>query len=239
MGKTYGAAVRPLVAMRFKRYHPIGSSVLLQIGHTLFLLSAGHVFQEGPLFAAVRTSLVRPMGEICLSHPSAEDPRADIAIVRLNGEASKGFPNIPRLTLADIEDRQSTNYIVVGYPASRTQLLPAERRARYNGLLLTAVPARDVGLHAALKTDDRFHLLLHHDPDDASDINGHRAPRLKGTSGGAVFGVTHIFDETGEDARLAAIAIEWHAAERVIVATRIAVFIAAIRKHWPDVFHTD
>jgi hypothetical protein len=241
-----GPSVRPLVTRINNRYELIGSSVLVEFGSQLFLFTAAHVLDQTSLLLGLPTGFAQLKGEAIKSTPPngrrREDDRADIGIVRLGEEFRELLRDVRVLSASelDVDDQAvdapaTKHYLVLGFPSSKAKFSVVDRKARFEGFVLTskAVPSSDYSL---VGLTDHAHIVLDFEQCDARASDGQTiAPKVNGVSGGGMWNLGDSFDPEGFGARLAGIAIEWHRRKvRVIVGTRVSLYCEVLRQHRPD-----
>ena len=241
------------------RVTPAGSGVLLQIDDRRYLLTASHVFENvvpsQPIFAIAGGKFVslasglrwrtRPKSQ------AARDP-ADLAVVQLpakyeewTGAGFIGLSDTDPLG-ADVELARTTAFLALGYPQSKQ---PKSVRS---------------GPYAAFA----YHFLTHREPIEAGNSMGavpdqhiavgydrggfvgapgvSKMAKPLGMSGGGLWRVPFATRAAHPQAKLVGILIEYHAGQKVILASRIAEALhflsaldtanaRAIARHFPGI----
>ena len=237
-------AVRPIYGVT-ERGDPdhIGTALLLDLPEGHFLLTAAHVIDWNAKttlylgaddfaqleFEALVT--VPPGGDRNQDHGDFAVARLDDALVaKLAGAKFITEPEISR----SVADTAGRTYTCLGYPNSKNKV------NRHKG---TKVTPR-LGIYTSLGRSadrlpkvavDRDHILVDHDAKYSRDEStGARVNSiaLPGFSGGAIIDVGRISAETLDsplEAKLAALLIEGHAAEKVILGTRLTTILNAFR----------
>jgi hypothetical protein len=241
-----GPAVRPLITDTNNQYALIGSSVVVGFGTELFLFTAAHVLDHGSLVVGLPRGFAKLQGEVIKSTPPKgrrrEDDAADIGIVRLSDELRESLAGVPFISAPglDVDDQAvdvpaTKHYMVVGFPSSRARFIVGDRRARFEGFVLTSKPARSLD-YQLLGLTDHAHIVLDFEQKTARAPDGQTiAPKVNGVSGGGIWNLGDSFNPEGFRARLAGIAIEWHRRKaKVIIGTRISLYCEVLRQHRPD-----
>jgi len=223
----------------------VGTCLPVRIGDACILLTAGHVLDLGDertLAIVVDNELREIRGEVTRFRPVPErasvGDHIDVGAVVLQSDCT------PRelLTLSDIElvipPRSSVSaYMVMGYPCSKNRRsLQGERFDAHLYHFLT-VDASEAEYHALDRNPDEQLVLPFNRKDVWRPEGKVTAPDLYGISGG---GVWHLSPDSGvplPQARLAAIAVEWHDKVRVkhVLATRIRPLVALLAHRYPGV----
>lgn len=238
-------ACRPVVKVARSRVVPLGSCVLFEIESRLFLGSASHVVSEAiregqPVAVVAEEGRYAPLrGTIFGSEPTVNDHRIDFAAVLCDDLTRDALHGTPRLSasLLDVEHRsvgeRRERYVVQGFPLSKVSRPTRDHRAFGSFLLTTyAAPLRTYPL---LQIREETHLAVAYDAKSSTNADGHKAPSVKGVSGGAVWAIRDDTQEpSAHDARLVAFAIEHHPVHKAIVAVRVGVLIEMIRANAPD-----
>ncbi|MCG3147723.1 MAG: hypothetical protein PCFJNLEI_01164 [Verrucomicrobiae bacterium] len=226
----------------------IGSAVLLQIADAHFLLTAAHVLDtnaRSTLYYGVGGPLQVLEG---VAHKSGlsdgtsrDEDRNDVGFMelkpRIAAHLSHGhrFLNVCHLQPNEAV-RPSSIYELRGYPETRSKRNPTTKKVRPGPFSYLASPA-GTSRYAALHVGPRSHLLLRFERKNSFNETGQRftAPLPHGMSGGGVW--KRRLDSQGDDLLqtgwLVGIAMEYDAQENVIVATRISLFLEAIRARFP------
>lgn len=233
-----GRACVPLLTRQGHRTLHAGSGVLLELNGQLLILTAGHVAEGRQLYVHGSNGL-HPFtgvayGTTALSAGMSDT--TDFAVLHCSDRFATTFSAQYRLTLAQLDIEESADagsgrqYLIQGFPLSRSRV--TAKSASYTGVVVTSVAA-DAATYARLGRYDFIHTVLSYDPEDATNVEGLSPPSLKGVSGGPIWSFGDAFDETGESARLVALAIEWHRRERAVVGVRIGLCMEFLRHHVP------
>jgi hypothetical protein len=233
---------------------PAGSGVLLQIADEAFVVTAGHVAQEGmegfkrigiPGQGNGNISLVG--ARVWHTEPSQDrhkyDP-ADIAVLRLTAEHKQallaaGFRFLRQRDLVqNYQPEPGERIWLHGYPHDT-------RQKDYSALRI-GVEAWTLGMRVSGETQ---HLLGFEQltniaatyPDTRKDSvtsglgDYHPPHRPEGTSGGGVWAVLPSRALVGSiEPRLVAIQVSWYEEARIAKATRIWVVYQLMTKGWPE-----
>ena len=221
-----------------------GSAVLLQIADAYFLLTAAHVLdhnETSTLYYGVGGPLRVLVGVAHKSSLTAgtsrDNDKNDVGFMELepaivtNLGSGHRFLNIRNLQPNDTV-HPGIVYELRGYPATRSKRNPTTRKVRPGPFSYLATPA-GTGRYTGLGVDPQSHLLLRFDRANSYNDEGHliTAPLPHGMSGGGVW--KRRYDSRGDDlvqtGWLVGIATEYDDKEKVIVATRIGLFLEAIR----------
>src|ERR1051326_7888115 len=221
-----------------------GSAVLLRIANTHFLLSAAHVLDGNAgstLYYGGRGPL-KPLEGIAQKSSlpagcSREDDKIDTGLMELKPNIVSDlnrqhrFLDARHLQPNDVA-RPDSIYELRGYPETRSKLNPTTRKVRPGPFSYLASPA-GASQYTRQQVDACSHLLLKFDRNNSFNGTGQRitAPLPHGMSGGGVWKrrVDSRSDDLFQSGWLVGIAIEYEAEESIVVATRINLFLEAIR----------
>jgi hypothetical protein len=241
----HGPCVRPLIVEERDAWKAVGSGVLLSVRSSVFLLTAAHVIDRWAALLHITGDRgpVPIRGEALTSvapEGKREKDRIDAAVIRLDRVIAERLQAVPTVVPADLalDERVADarkHYLLIGFPSTRAKLRRWERVLKCEGFVLTAVAAPTDSYSQAGVTDDS-NIVLVFDPDDLANADGKvTAPKLNGISGGAIWSFGPTYHPEGADAKLVAIVTERHRGTvGAIVGTRIAMFLAIIWQHYPD-----
>lgn len=222
----------------------IGSAVLLHFPEGKFLLTAAHVLDWNG-----KTSLYLGADEFVLlefealitvaPHGDRDKDHADFAIARLDAEIRSKLSRAKFITEAEISwsvgPAEGRTYTCLGYPNSKNKMKP------FKGTKVTPslLPYTSTGRSASQLPNiarDGIHILVDYNAKNARDELGKKvsATDMHGCSGGAIIDLGRISaDALGGklEPKLAALFIEGHAKEKVILGTRLTSILPAIRHH--------
>ncbi|MEQ8299530.1 MAG: hypothetical protein RH945_03210 [Hyphomonas sp.] len=242
--KKFRDAVKPIYGVTDKGDpEHIGTALLLKLPEGHFLLTAAHIIDWNasttlhigandflPMeFEAFITAA--PMGE-------REEDHADFAIAPLDDVVLSQLSDASFITEAQIsrsvaptEDRL---YTCLGYPNSKNKVHRFKGRKVAPSLGIYTSFGRPTSQLAKIATDD-LHLLVDHNAKFSRDKSGKKVKSvaLSGFSGGAMvdLGEVSAGSLTAEpDPKLAALLIEGHAVEQVILGTRLVAILQALRE---------
>ncbi|MDA8128985.1 MAG: hypothetical protein M0Z73_09850 [Betaproteobacteria bacterium] len=227
-----------------KRPDLIGSSLLVASGTNRFLVSARHVIDKitepGGLHYYIEPGMLHKLyGTVLRTIPlpgqSELDPY-DLAIILLSSEAKapanavwKTPLNISSLRRGKLP-RTRKQYLVVGFPASRSKANPHNRRLKSESSGFRVISANRAA-YESLGLSEQEHLVLNLDIENMIFPDGsiRRIPDPHGMSGAPVW---MLFDEDGcndvDTTPTVGIVIEYHKKSNLLVATDIGVALDLI-----------
>lgn len=236
-----GKACRPLGVVIKGVVKPLGSCVLFEVGDALFLATASHVVDG---YVGVQTLVVATSGgryagvsgTIMGSQPASLHS-LDFAVILCDEVSRHSLVGTNRLAagelaiLDDAAQTQDAKYVIHGYPLSKVSR-PAPKKKSYEPFILPtfAAPAR---IYRKLDINEHSHVVVAHDANTSTNTLGHRAPSVKGVSGGALWRVGDPAGASGHGTRLVGIAVEHYKKLNAIVAVRIGVITEMIRANAP------
>lgn len=240
----YKGAVRPIYGATGKGDPDhIGSSILLHLAEGHFLLTAAHVLdhnQSTSLYLGGDEFMLLEFEALATAAPGGnrDEDHADFAIAPLNPELLAKLTGATFITQNEISSyagpAEGRVYSCIGYPNSKNKPNP------YKGKKVTPMIGTysSVGRPSAMLpaiASDQDHILVDHDAKFSRDENGRRVSSiaLPGFSGGAIIDLGRISADSiasPPEPKLAALLIEAHAKEKVILGTRLTTILEAVRK---------
>lgn len=237
--------VVPLFAVpRGKRPSLVGTALLVENADSLFAISARHVLDQalppGRLYFYDKTRALRQLsGRMVRTTPLPGTPGPDthdIAVFRLPPDTPRVFletlkqPVPIRALLPFRSNRADHQYLVTGFPRSRSRADPSSRQLKSQPQGFRVVSAHeDAYARLGLSTDRHIVMPLNVEAMDFSDGTKGRIPDPHGMSGSPVW---LLHDERlPNDSQLTpavGIAIEYRKTERLLVATDIGVALDLI-----------
>lgn len=219
-----------------------GSGFFVRAGERHFLISAGHVLETlrtRPLFYYVSPSSIRKLSGRLLLNPWQGDRKSDpidVGVLRLSDEEVPPYPEVNKFAI-DVSylrpgflPRSGRNYMIVGFPASRSQVNPVARE-----VAATAYGYRNYSIDDSAYPEHGLtpeaNLVLPLDLEVGFDSSGKRRnfPKPQGMSGSPVWA---LFDEDGKDDSrrfsIVAIGTKYRKKERLLIGTDIGVVLDMI-----------
>jgi hypothetical protein len=246
---VFGRSVWPLVVINHAgEYEQVASCVLVRIGPLRFVWTAAHVLD----WATKSTlSIITGVGLIALSGarfrtplpPSRnrEDDRRDVGFFLLDNGDDIESAECVFLTPDDLDfaerpvyDPERSHYLALGFPMSKTYIIPAEGIMRTKHLSLILMPA-PADAYARLGRAPDTHLLLRYRPKRAYTIRGKLTPpNVKGMSGGGIWRFDSSRDLTVSTGKLVAIFTDWSRLSGIWVGYRVSLAGRAIVDLFPE-----
>lgn len=221
----------------------IGSALLLNLSEGKFLLTAAHIIdwsKTTSLYLGATNFAPLQFKALVSAAPNGQrsGDHADFAIAPLDTELSSVLSDDSFVMEKDISSSIATSegqvYTCLSYPNSRNKISKHKGTNVKPALgIYTSLGRSAAALSGA---NEANHILVDYDAKFSRDEAGARVNSiaLPGFSGGAIINLGRISTETLDsaiDAKLAAILIEGHATEKVILGTRLKVILAAVRAH--------
>ena len=219
-----------------------GSGFFVRAGERHFLISAGHVLETlkiRPLFYYVTPCITRKLSGRLLLNPWQGDRKndpIDVGVLRLSDEELPPYPEVDKFAIdvsylrPGLLPRSGRNYMIVGFPASRSEVNPVARE-----VAATAYGYRNYSIEDNAYSEHGLtpeaNLVLPLDLEVGFDSSGkHRNfPRPQGMSGSPVWA---LYNEDGrDDSRVfpvVAVGTKYRKKERLLVGTDIAVVLDMI-----------
>lgn len=225
----------------------IGSGFLISSSTDYYLVSAAHVFDEmrdgNELFFFIEPNTKRKLsGSLRLTETPEgkvrKHDRLDIGVLKLEGTGLPPYPKVDKYPLeisalrANVLPRESKQYLIVGYPETKSRANPIERKvtSKIYGFRSVSVPLEK---YAVLGVNDQSHIVLSFDVKHTVGSNKQICafPEPAGMSGSPVW---LLYDENGSNDQnqtpVVGIAIEHHKSCHAIVATDIGVALRLINE---------
>ena len=221
----------------------VGTATLIQVGDARFAVSAKHLLErmrEGEL--AIGAEALVAIGNQRWFSTTGSDDRFDLAFVRLTDEqvADMGdclFIAPEEMDLSekpDLTRPTGSKYYVLGYPWRMNDRRRNEP-IKPHSLLISTLPA-SANAYSNHAVEMASHLLLELDRKNMSNRDGPTtSPKLHGMSGCGIWSAPRNLETPSGRERLLAILTEHHGgSDKVIVATRIGVFLDGVRRSYPE-----
>jgi hypothetical protein len=227
-----------------KRPKLFGTGFFVSTKNSIYLISAAHVldnFKE--LYFYISPSKKRKLtGKLILTKPatgtSRNEDKLDIAILRLEGVGLPPYPElnkypIPISTLLPHAiPRENKQYIIVGFPATRSHANPSSNVLEAKAFSYSNVSS-SLDVYSRMGVSPRTHIAISFDRNNVYGQDGSKLvfPDPHGMSGSPVW---LLFDEKGINEKhftpVVGVVVEYHRNEKVIIATDIAHALGAINE---------
>lgn len=209
----------------------VGTGILVEMAGQPFLISARHVLKDArSLFFYIDTKVTRKLsGQLLLGQLEAGTAdRIDVAILRLQGPSLPPYPGVNKFCLstnrmvrAAAVPRYEKNYLITGFPTTRTKANPHAMQLRSEAFCLIAQSSNSEK-YKSLGLSEETHIVLPLDRSETIHTNGTARifPDPHGMSGSPVWWLPD--DQNGLTIpMLVGIVIEYHEDLNVVVATDI------------------
>lgn len=219
-----------------------GSGFFIKAGEYHFLVSAAHVLETmkaKSLFYYISPTIKRKLSGKLLLNPwqgDRENDLIDVGVLRLTGEGLPPYPDVNKFAidasylLPSYLPRSSKDYMVVGFPASKSNVNPLRREvaATAYGYRNHSIPDLEYHKQGLLP---ETHLALPLDLEVGFDSKGkHRNfPKPQGMSGSPIW-VLYNEDEQddGRSLHIVGIGTKYRRNERLLIGTDVAVAVKMI-----------
>lgn len=241
-----GKFIFPLTKPDSDRGRPVvnGTAIFCSVDRWTYVATAAHALDQGddrtiylPDGVVLEVAATQVVSTSVPASGRREDDKIDVSIFRLTeaqsaGLTAKGYAPIP-VESWDVNDRPALgkSYVFTGFPDSRTRYIQSRRVMGPGGVTVncTSVDAAELtaqGFHPASHIGGRYDRERMAGP-DGQQIN---APEPWGMSGGAVWTM-----RPGTDQYLwVGIGISYHAAQHLLVGTRLGAVAALMRSQFPE-----
>ena len=224
----------------------VGSGVLLRVSSRVFLLTAAHILDENErtnFYVSGKSELIELLGRSYYGVSPGSGRRRDkidVGFVLLS-DAVVGelYPRLEFLAVDNLNVNDiaipGNPYAFVGYPTTRNKPR-LHHKIRLGGMMLTLAAATE-DKYVQLGLSSSTHLVACFDRSRVAGQAGRTAPDPHGMSGGGVWRLERSPDFAAPQvfASLVALAIEWRRTSRVLVAVRISILVAMLRRLFPDI----
>lgn len=216
-------------------FEPWASAFLLELNNNYYLCTASHVYNDVKyidigFFIEGYFYIIEGQISLLKVTESLENDKADIAVCKLTEESVSdlkqkydflGFENIE----LDHEISFKSNYIIVGYPITKTKKNTKKRTIKSTPLKLSTKAYFGLKQYEKIGRDIKTNILLVFQRYKLYNFIHQRiiAPKPTGISG---CGLWHYTDG---DLKLIGIMTEWVSEDAVMVATKIDILISMIR----------
>jgi hypothetical protein len=225
----------------------LGSAILMELSEGRFVLTAAHVLDHGDtatlyLGAPSAGKLVAIVADAHVTVAPGDnrhEDRADFALIKVDPTLAVALAKekfiVEDQISRSVSDPSKRTYTCLGFPNSKNRV------TGYRGKSITP----KVGIYTSAgrspemlpeRADGEYHLLVDHNQKWSCDDAGNRVNSisLPGFSGGAIIDLGELGDpnclETPCEPKLAALLIEGHPSEKVILGVRISKIIEVLRK---------
>lgn len=240
---TYAHAVRPIYGATAEgRPEHIGSSILIDASGTKLIITAAHVIdwndQSSLYVGLAATELLEAEFMTSMApNDNRDDDAIDFAVARFPEKLLAALGDatfIPETMIGVPDDPSRHHFTCIGFPNSQNKKpAPCARTMRPRRRSYTSVgrPAS----YLPNRARDDTHVLVDFNSKFSRNSTGARLHSGKpvGMSGGAIFDVGPLGEVANllapASPRLAAVFIEGHRDERVLMGTRIDQILAALR----------
>lgn len=211
----------------------VGSSILFKVRSTHFLVTAKHVF-DGPksLYIWAQHELVGLEGELHFS----ED--FDFAFMRLDPTLANNLQEYrvvePKNVQVDDDSQSGRVYGFVGLPETQNRVY--DRKLRRTLTVLFVTPAEPAAYNSLnLSPITHFVAVFDRERLKIAGVKGTvTGPLPQGMSGGPVWRYSPRAGGQAASLRIVGVGVEYHKAQRVLVAVRMSLVMASIRHFYPD-----
>ncbi len=239
-------AVRPIYGVTEKGDpEHVGSALLLDLREGRFLLTAAHVIdwnKKTTLFLGADDFAPLQFEGFATAAPGGDRraDHADFAIAPLYADLVSKLSGAKFITEAEITrsvgPTEGRTYTCLGYPNSKNKVTPHKGPKVTPSLGIYASIGRSADQLPKIAVDDH-HILVDHNAKYSRDESGKKVSSvaLPGFSGGAIIDVGRISADTLDsdlEPKLAALLIEGHAQEKVILGIRLTTILDGTRAYF-------
>lgn len=222
------------------RPYIVGSSILISLRGSRFIISAAHVFDENRKTALYLGGLEKSnqiYSEVMKSvyHESRTNDKIDIAVMPIQSECSKihskyDFINEDQI-IFDAICRNGMIYSFMGYPASKLKVDRINKNVKRSLYLYWNFVEETVLLEPGLS--NKTHIAIRFGKDECRDNGGNKVkfPDPYGMSGGAVWLNEDLNNHSSNSSvnKLAGIGIEWRKDKKCLLGVSIGAALEVIR----------
>jgi hypothetical protein len=214
---------------------PWASGVLIQLSEQYFLISAGHIFDDvtPDRLGIIIKDTFQVLGGFVNYTPtktSKENNQIDLCIWKIEENVVKKIKNVFQFldlnkTPFDYDIINTPNYLLYGYPLSRTKKNPIKRKITPEAFcFLTKVASSNLYKNYGFETHSN--VVLEYDILKIQSFGSNiikKGPKPKGISGGGLWFIPNLLMEKGKCPiyNLVGILTEYISESDIVVATRI------------------
>lgn len=225
----------------------IGTAILVHLPEGHFLVTAAHVIDhnvETSLYLGADHRTILQFDAIATVPPNGNrsEDHADFAAAQLDTDLIAKLPGAKFVTETDICQSQVPSdgriFVCLGYPNSKNKVKPRDGTKISPSLLPYASIGRPASQLPTIAAEE-LHVLVDYNAKYVRDDMGRKvsATDMHGCSGGAIidagrFSVDALSNPP--ELKLAALFIEGHAKQKVILGTRLMAILTAIRHRQRD-----
>ena len=226
----------------------LGSCIIVASGEDRYVVTASHLanqassarlmFGAGDELRELRGKRWRVTTANALS--GADDDRADVSVIRLNGAVAVQLPEDAATPLTAIEFESVPDIrnpvLLLGYPCTKHRRARGEQPIEANVYSVVAFET-ELAEYNALAIDRSTHLAVSFNRKEVwHPGGGGTAPRLNGMSGSGVWRLSVFGGVPASSVRLAGLFIEHHQKVQIkhAIATRLTAVLSVIARTEPD-----
>jgi hypothetical protein len=230
-----------------RRPEQFATGFFVRVDQAHFLVSAAHVLRESQqrnlFFYAAQKTLRHLRGRITTTGDAGgfvHDP-LDVAVLRLEGNAVPPFPEVEKVALdlsalrPEYLPRSAKQYVVVGFPATKSRIDPLSRRAIVQAYAYDSASIGDAA-YEAHELSAATHIILPFDRKRTLATNGLTVafPKPQGMSGSPIL-VLYEADEfvmkTEPGFALVGVAVRSLPGAKILVGTDVRFVREMILQH--------
>ena len=187
---------------------PSGSAIFIESQGVLYLISAGHLFNENdynklllPLPSQQKALYIDTFGDLITTHKSTDtDNPYDIAYIKFKRtdkttEVKSYYNPLSELNLC-IEHKEvsgDSRYFIFGYPIHKATFdYKSKKAVNAAPIRITTHPVTDGSLYSKFGYDSEFYLLLKYQTHVPTHEGRLKLPKTKGISGCGVYFVPEL-----------------------------------------------
>jgi len=248
LARKFLRSVRPIFGST-KQGKPehIGSCVFVEFGGAKYFVTAAHVIDENEqttLYVSGEKNLVEVVGEFLVTAPPEGQrgkDKLDFAVHEVSEEFEASLGHLDYInekeSLTHFQREPQKFCIALGYPNSKNKKFDLNARTvKEVPFIYSSSLKHEAALFSAVGASPKNHLLLDFCGKYSRDEDGNQVNSWSpvGVSGGGLFSIkgldfNSILDDSHCQGELIGIFIEFHRAQKVLVAVKLATIYAALK----------
>ena len=225
-----------------RRPLPHGTGFFVKNDTDCFLVSAAHVFdtafERGMYYYTSQSEIRYLSGRLILSNPSPTraDDKRDVGVLKLNRGPLPPYPAVNKYHMdisylkANYRPRDAKHYVLVGFPATKTKVTHPDKNLMVTSYAYesSSISEREYQGHGL---SPKTHLIMPLDRRKGFDVAGKHLhfPKPQGMSGSPVVVLLDDNDSGSRVFPVVAVAIEYRAKSKVLVASDVSFVLEAMR----------
>lgn len=234
----------PIFLNSGKKPEPISSSILVKWNNGHFLVTAGHTlknFEKNNIGLISNRTFLRSAGYYFTTKTDTiENDKIDIGVYQLTNDflnqlgTGYSFYDLKSFDI-DLLNTDEDEYLIVGYPISRTKIRPDKNVIEMRPFLYLTNLNNNPELYDKTKTKSQTNLLLNYDRNRLRDLipdNLVQGPEPNGLSGCGIWRISNPMTQDINSIKYfpTGIIIEYYKNHKILIGTRMKIIAECIKQ---------